>query len=103
MDSLVYRFRSCMFVLSTDWNSRTAPKSSLDRSYLKMTSNAFADGQFFNPYVSVRDGAPFITNNLQVPPKTTVKKKSLQQVLFSRVVQCKYYFLFNICQITFLI
>ena len=54
-----------------------------------MTSNAFADGQFYNSYISVRNGAPFITNNLQNPPSNAVEKKTLQQIIFSRIVQCK--------------
>ena len=79
-----------MMILTTDWNSRSAPKSSLDRTFLKMTPNAYADGQLINSYISVRNGIPYLTNNLQSPPSDSVEKKTFNELLFSRVVSCKF-------------
>ena len=87
---LVYRFRTCMPIITTDWNSKTAPKSLLDRNWLRLTPNALADGQWYNEYISVRDGSPYLTNNLQKPPVGKVEKKAFSKIVFSRIVQCEY-------------
>ena len=88
-ETLVIRFRTSMIMITTDWSSRTSPKHLLERRWLKLTTNAFADGQWLNEYVSVRDGSPYLTNNLQIVPTGKVEKVSFEQLIRSRIVQCK--------------
>ena len=79
-----------MEVITTDWTSKTASRRTLDKNFLQLTPNALADGEWFNSYVTVREGMPYLTNNLTKVPDGPVSKRTLTSILNSRVIQCKF-------------
>ena len=98
-EMIVCRFRECMEIITTDWTSKTASRDLLNKNFLQLTPNALADGEWCNAYVTVREGMPYLTNNLTKVPKNPVKKRTLVNILSSRIVQCKYLSVFEIKQL----
>ena len=88
-DVLVYQFNRCKTVITTDWTKPTAPTHLLEKQFLRLSKNAYEDGVWINEYVSVRNGAPLLTNNLTMPPKTKMEAMTVMQIMRSRIIQCK--------------
>ena len=82
-------------IFNVDWSKRGAPKHLLTQEWLKLSSNAFFDGCLMNPYVTLREGGPQLTNNLTKIPQNRLDRLTLFQLLKSRIVQCKLYYIFQ--------
>ena len=89
-DSVIYRFRTIQVQLDHDWTADKPPKHLLEKNWLRLSENAFNDGQFINARVVVRNGHPMLTNSLSQVPDHDLEKMSFKHLLESRITQCKY-------------
>ena len=84
-----YRYSSVKGVMESDWDEKRTPKHLLDTRWLRLTENAFNDGQLFSPFVSIRGGGPMLTNNLTKVPTKVKKRLTLKAIMSSRIMTCK--------------
>ena len=88
-DAVIYRYRTIRVQIDRDWSVDKPPRHLLEKSWLRLTTNAMKDGQWINERVVIRDNHPMLTNSLLKVPDHDLERLSFKELLESRIVQCK--------------
>ena len=88
-DAILYNFEKIKNDINQDWSASKPPVHLLVKEYLPLSNETHEDGVLMNEVIIIQQTGPCIQNNLTTVPPRYPFKHDFDQLLRTRIVQCK--------------